>query len=76
MTRQVDELARHVRRLGNHELNELLLELPKPLFAARVAVAGQGAQPPARRTGHHRPAIHAGSGLEPHDHPTDQHWPG
>jgi hypothetical protein len=39
MTRQVDELAGHVRRLGNHELNELLLQLPKPLFAALVEVA-------------------------------------
>jgi hypothetical protein len=39
MTRQVDELARHVRRLGNHDLNELLLELPKPRFAALVEVA-------------------------------------
>jgi hypothetical protein len=39
MTRQVDELARHVRRLGNHELNELLLELSKPRFAALVQVA-------------------------------------
>jgi hypothetical protein len=39
MTRQVDELARHVRRLGNHELNELLLQLPKPCFAALVEVA-------------------------------------
>jgi hypothetical protein len=39
MTRQVDELARHVRRLGNHELNELLLQLPKPRFAALVEVA-------------------------------------
>jgi hypothetical protein len=39
MNRQVDELARHVRRLGNHELNELLLQLPKPLFAALVEVA-------------------------------------
>jgi hypothetical protein len=39
VTRQVDELARHVRRLGNHELNELLLELPKSLFAALVEVA-------------------------------------
>ena len=38
MTR-VDELARHVRRLGNHELNELLLQLPKPCFAALVEVA-------------------------------------
>jgi hypothetical protein len=39
VTRQVDELARHIRRLGNHELNELLLQLPKPLFAALVEVA-------------------------------------
>jgi hypothetical protein len=39
VTRHVDELARHVRRLGNHELNELLLQLPKPLFAALVEVA-------------------------------------
>ena len=39
MTRQVDELARHVRRLGNHELNELLLQLPKATYAALVAVA-------------------------------------
>ena len=39
MTHQVDELAHHVRRLGNHELNELLLQLPKPCFAALVEVA-------------------------------------
>jgi hypothetical protein len=39
VTRQVDELARHIRRLGNHELNELLVQLPKPLFAALVEVA-------------------------------------
>ena len=39
MTRQLDELARHVRRLGNHELNELLLQLPKPSFAGLVEVA-------------------------------------
>jgi hypothetical protein len=39
VTRQVDELARHVRRLGNHELNELLIQLPKPSFAALVQVA-------------------------------------
>jgi hypothetical protein len=39
VTRQVDQLARHVRRLGNHALNELLLELPKPCFAALVEVA-------------------------------------
>jgi hypothetical protein len=39
MTHRVDELAWHIRRLGNHELNELLLELPKPRFAALVEVA-------------------------------------
>ena len=39
MTRHVDELAAHVRRLGNHELNELLLQLPQPSFAALVEVA-------------------------------------
>jgi hypothetical protein len=39
VTHHVDELARHVRRLGNHELNELLLELPKPAFTALVEVA-------------------------------------
>jgi hypothetical protein len=39
VTRQVDELARHIGRLGNHELNELLLQLPKPCFAALVEVA-------------------------------------
>jgi hypothetical protein len=39
VTRPVDELTRHVRRLGNHELNELLLELSKPCFAALVEAA-------------------------------------
>jgi hypothetical protein len=39
VTRQVDELAHHVRGLSNHELNELLLQLPKPRFAALVEVA-------------------------------------
>ena len=39
MTHQVDELACHVRRLGNHDLNELLLQLPKPCFAALAEVA-------------------------------------
>jgi hypothetical protein len=39
VTRQVDELARHVRRLGNHELNELLVGLPTGRFAALVEVA-------------------------------------
>jgi hypothetical protein len=47
MTRQVDELARHVRRLGNHELNELLLELSKPCFAALVEAALAGPVLPA-----------------------------
>jgi hypothetical protein len=39
MSHRVDQLARHVRRLGNHELNELLIQLPKPRFAALVEVA-------------------------------------
>jgi hypothetical protein len=34
-----DPLAAHVRRLGSHELNELLVQLPKPTFAALVNVA-------------------------------------
>jgi hypothetical protein len=34
-----DQLARHIRRLGNHALNELLLALPKVTFAALVEVA-------------------------------------
>jgi hypothetical protein len=34
-----DPLAAHVRRLGNQELNELLVQLPKPAFAALVQVA-------------------------------------
>src|SRR5215207_2804854 len=34
-----DELAAHIRRLGNHELNELLLQLPKPSFSALIEVA-------------------------------------
>jgi hypothetical protein len=36
---QVDELARYIRRLGNHELNELLLQLPKATYAALAEVA-------------------------------------
>jgi hypothetical protein len=39
VTRQVDQLARHIRRLGNHELNELLLQLPKPSYTTLVEVA-------------------------------------
>jgi hypothetical protein len=34
-----DPLAAHVRRLGNHDLNELLVQLAKPAFAALVEVA-------------------------------------
>jgi hypothetical protein len=34
-----DPLAAHVRRLGNQELNELLVQLPKHSFAALVDVA-------------------------------------
>jgi hypothetical protein len=47
VTLHVDELARHVRRLGNHELNELLLELSKPCFAALVEAALAGPVLPA-----------------------------
>ena len=38
MTRP-DPLAAHVRRLANQELNELLVQLAKPTFAALVHVA-------------------------------------
>jgi hypothetical protein len=34
-----DPLAAHIRRLGNHDLNELLVQLAKPTFAALVDVA-------------------------------------
>jgi hypothetical protein len=34
-----DPLAAHVRRLGNYDLNELLVQLPKPCFAALAEVA-------------------------------------
>jgi hypothetical protein len=34
-----DPLAAHIRRLGNHDLNELLVQLAKPCFAALVDVA-------------------------------------
>lgn len=39
MSRRDSELAHHIRRLGNHELNELLLQLSKASFAALVEVA-------------------------------------
>jgi hypothetical protein len=34
-----DPLAAHVRRLGTHDLNELVVQLRKPRFAALVEVA-------------------------------------
>jgi hypothetical protein len=34
-----DPLAAHARRLGNHDLHELLVQLSKPTFAALVDVA-------------------------------------
>jgi hypothetical protein len=34
-----DQLTAHLRRLGNHALNELLIQLPKPRFAALVELA-------------------------------------
>jgi hypothetical protein len=39
VSRHDDQLAAHLRRLGNHALNELLLQLPKSRFAALVQVA-------------------------------------
>jgi hypothetical protein len=39
MSRREPQLARFVRGLGNHQLNELLLQLPKASFAALVEVA-------------------------------------
>jgi hypothetical protein len=39
VSRRDGELAHHIRRLGSHELNELLLHLPKRSFAALVEVA-------------------------------------
>jgi hypothetical protein len=39
VSRRDDQLAAHIRRLGNHALNELLLQLPKPHFAALVELA-------------------------------------
>jgi hypothetical protein len=39
MSSHDDQLARHIRRFGNHELNELLVQLSKPSFAALVEVA-------------------------------------
>jgi hypothetical protein len=39
VTRREDQLTAYIRRLGNHALNELLLQLPKPRFAALVQIA-------------------------------------
>jgi hypothetical protein len=39
VTRRDGELARHIRRLGNHELNELLLELPTSSYTTLVEIA-------------------------------------
>src|ERR1044072_4591471 len=36
MSSRNGELARHIHRLGKHELNDLLVQLPKPSFAALV----------------------------------------
>jgi hypothetical protein len=47
VSRQVDQLARHIRRLGNHALNELLVQLPASTFAALVEVALARPQLPA-----------------------------
>jgi hypothetical protein len=39
VTRRDGELARHIRRLGDHELNELLLELPTSSYTTLVEIA-------------------------------------
>jgi hypothetical protein len=39
MSRHDDQLASHIQQLGNHELNELLLQLPPSRFAALVDAA-------------------------------------
>ena len=49
---------------------------PPRQLAVRVAVAGEGAQPPAGRAGHHRPAVHAGSRLVAQQQPGRQDRPG
>jgi hypothetical protein len=42
-----DPLAAHIRRLGNHDLNELLVQLSKPTFAAwsRLPCPGRSCRP-------------------------------
>ena len=39
MSRRTNPLVSHIQQLGNHELNELLLQLPPSRFAALVEVA-------------------------------------
>jgi hypothetical protein len=39
VSRHDDPLASHIQQLGNHELNELLLQLPRSRFAALVDTA-------------------------------------
>jgi hypothetical protein len=39
VSRHDDLLTAHIRRLGNHALNELLLQLPTPRFATLVEAA-------------------------------------
>jgi hypothetical protein len=51
-----DPLAAHVRRLGNQDLNELLVQLSKPTFAALVEVALARPVLPAGLLLRHEPA--------------------
>jgi hypothetical protein len=39
VSRRDDQLAAHIGRVGNHALNELLLQLPKPRFAVLAETA-------------------------------------
>ena len=57
MTHRVDQLACHVRRLGNHELNELLLQLPTSCFAGLVEVALARPVLPAGLVPRYEPAL-------------------
>ena len=57
MTHRVDQLGCHIRRLGNHELNELLLQLPPPCFAGLVEVALTRPTVPAGLVLRYEPAL-------------------
>ena len=56
MSRRDGELAHHIRRLGNHELNELLLQLPKTMASPlRRVLRWLGLTQPYSRVGRGAP---------------------